>query len=130
MLTRLTHITLFVKDQQEALDFYINKLGFKLHTDAPFGDMRWVTICPSQQPEMEIALMQAVTPEQEALVGKQGGGVPLFSFATNDCRATYQELKDRGVECIQAPEEQPWGVSAACVDLYGNTLYLCQSVIQ
>lgn len=126
MITRITHLTLFVKDQAEALDFYVNKLGFKVHTDHMFDQMRWLTICPSEQPDMEIALMLASTPEQKLLVGKQAIQVPLFSVATNDCQKTYQELTAKDVKFLEAPKEQPWGISAIFLDLYGNIMYLCQ----
>jgi catechol 2,3-dioxygenase-like lactoylglutathione lyase family enzyme len=58
MITRLNHVSIFVLDQNSAYDFYVNKLGFKVHTDAPMGPgMRWLTVCPPEQPDLEITLM-------------------------------------------------------------------------
>ena len=131
MITRTTHISLFVHDQNEALAFYTEKMGFTLHTDQMFGEgekkMRWLTICPSDQKDFEIALMPAHTPEQKAVVGKQAPEVPFYCVSSNDCRKTYQELKEKGVECVSAPEDLPWGVSSLVKDLYGNTINLVQT---
>ena len=77
MITAVTHITLLVKDQQKALDFYVNVLGFEIHTDAMFGQERWLTICPPTQPNLEIAIMKASEIEAP-LIGHQAGGKPAF----------------------------------------------------
>src|SRR6185437_2915653 len=107
MLTKLTHMTLYVQNQDEALNFYTKKLGFILHTDAMFGEkMRWLTINPAQQKDMEITLMLAESPEEKALVGKQGGNKPLMAFSCDDCFKTHEELKKNGVKVISPPEEQ------------------------
>lgn len=129
MIARITHFPVFVSNQDEALAFYTDMLGLKLHTDVMFGEeqqMRWLTVCTQEQPDFEIALMQAFTPEQQALVGKQAPEVPLFCVSTTDCRKAYQELKERGVTCTSEPEDMPWGVSALIKDLYGNTINLVQ----
>jgi len=129
MLTKLTHITLFVKDQNEALDFYTKKLGFKIHTDAMFGENnRWVTITLAQQNDMEIALMLAESAEEKALVGRQGWQKPFLAFACDDCEATHQALKKNGVKIVSQPEKQAWGISMAAEDLYGNNLYIVQGL--
>ena len=129
MISRITHFPVFVSNQDEALNFYVDKLGLKLHTDVMFGEkqqMRWLTVSTQEQTDFEIALMQAFMPEQQALVGKQAPEVPLFCVSTNDCRKTYQELKERGVTCVSEPEDLPWGVSALIKDLYGNIINLVE----
>lgn len=127
MITKTTHVSIFVNDQDEALKFYTEQLGFKLHTDTTFGqNMRWLTVCSAEQPDFEFALMQANTDAQKALVGKQAPEVPVCCVSTNDCHKTVQELKSRGVTITSEPEEMPWGVSALFQDLYGNTFNIVE----
>lgn len=126
MFTAISHITLFVKDQDKSLEFY-RKLGFEVHTDAPFGPMRWLTLCLPQQKNLELVLMRAETEQEKALVGKQGGDKPLFSLATDDCRKDYERLTASGVTFTQAPREESWGISAAFEDVDGNNMYMCQA---
>jgi predicted enzyme related to lactoylglutathione lyase len=127
MLTKLTHLTLFVNDQEEALEFY-KKLGFVVHTDAPFGPMlRWLTLCLPQDNQFELVLMKAESDAEKALVGKQGGDKPFFTLATDDCRGDYERLKRAGVDFVQEPQDEPWGVSMACTDSAGNAIYIVQS---
>lgn len=124
MMTKVTHLTVFVKDQDAALDFYTNKLGFAVHTDADFGGMRWVTVCPKDQRDFEIVLSKATTPEQEALVGKQTPNQPLFCVQSEDCASTVAELKKNGVMIVAEPQKQAWGTSALALDLNGNGIYI------
>lgn len=126
MLTKITHVTLFVSNQDEALRFYTEKLGFKLNTDEKFGDMRWLTVNLPDQKEFELVLMAATTPEEKAVVGKQGGAKPLFSLGTSDCKKDYEKLKGLGVKFTSEPKEEPWGISASFQDLDGNNIYMCQ----
>lgn len=125
MLTKLTHLTLFVHNQEEALSFY-KKLGFSIHTDAQFGAMRWLTINLPEQKDVEIALMKPENDLEVAIVGKQTVNKPLFSLESNDCRKDYEKLKDLGINFVQEPSDEPWGISMALVDLYGNMIYVCQ----
>jgi predicted enzyme related to lactoylglutathione lyase len=125
MITHITHITLFVAKQDDALQFY-QKLGFSIHTDADFGTMRWLTLCLPGQKDVELALIKAETDEEKALVGKQAAAKPFISFQTDNCHADYERLEKAGVIFLEKPTEQPWGISAACKDLYGNILYMCQ----
>jgi len=125
MISRVSHLTLLVLDQDEALTYYKDKLGFKVHTDVKFGDMRWLTICTEQDPNFEIALMLA-GPENEVYVGKQGGSYPLIAFETKDCAATYQALKAKGVAFDGEPKTESWGTGVGFKDLYGNLMYISQ----
>lgn len=127
MLTKLTHVTLFVNNQDEALDFYTKKLGFVLNTDALFGEnMRWLTVNPKDQKDVEIALFLAETNDELALVGKQGGSKPFLAFSCENCAETYEVLKNNGVKIISTPEKQAWGTSMAFEDLYGNNIYVVE----
>ena len=133
MIDRLSHVTLWVTDQDEALKFYTEKLGFVVRTDATMDGFRWLTVSPKDQPEPEIVLVQ---PSQgpmmdqetadaiQTLIGKgaMGGGV----FYTKDCKATYEELKAKGVEFIAPPQERPYGVEAIIKDNSGNWFSLNQ----
>lgn len=125
MITALTHVSVFVADQDKALEFY-KKLGFKVHTDTEFSGMRWLTITPANQPTVELSLMLADASEK-ALIGKQGGEKPFLCFATDDCRKTYAEFMKKGVQFLSEPIEEPWGVSTAFKDLDGNVFYMCQA---
>jgi predicted enzyme related to lactoylglutathione lyase len=118
---------LFVHDQEAAKKFYTEKLNFKIHTDAMFGEnMRWLTIHPVNQPDFEISLMLAETPEEKALVGKQGADKPFFCVTVDDCGASYNQFKKDGVECLSEPKNEPWGISLAIQDLYGTIIYVVQ----
>lgn len=129
MITKITNITLFVNNQDDALNFYSNILGFKIHTDAIMGKgFRWLTICLKNQPDVEIALMPASTPEEKALVGKQAASIPLLCLQTDDCKKDYDLLKAKGVVFIDEPKEESWGISATCKDLYGNLLFINQPI--
>ncbi len=125
MLTKITHITLFVHDQDAALDFY-TKLGFSIHTDAMFETMRWLTLSLPGRKDMELALLKAESETEKALVGKQAGDKPVISFESDNCLQDYEKLKALRVPGLEKPEEQPWGTSFGFKDLYGNVLYVCQ----
>jgi catechol 2,3-dioxygenase-like lactoylglutathione lyase family enzyme len=128
MITRLSHYTIYVLDQDEAYDFYVKKLGFEVVTDATMDSgFRWLTVRPKDQKDSEIVLMPVKagfmfdeeTAEQlRSLIkkGKLGSGV----FETNDCRATYAELKAKGVEFTSEPKEQFYGIEALFKDNSGN----------
>src|ERR1044071_2650692 len=108
MITKLSHATVYVLDQDRAKDFYVGKLGFEVRTDATMGSFRWLTVGPKTQPDFELILMKlqpsemgpmGLTPERaQALrqlveAGVLGAGV----FEVDDCRKTYEELKAKGV---------------------------------
>ena len=134
MIQRMSHTPIFVLDQDSALDFYVNKLGFTLKTDAKMGeDFRWVTVTPPGQPDLELTLMKvapgmAWDEETAAAVkklveaGKFGAGV----FGTPDIHKTYEELKAKGVEFVQPPKEEFYGTEAIFKDDSGNWFSLTQ----
>lgn len=134
MISRLSHASIFVLDQDSAYDFYVNKLGFTVKTDAPFGEgMRWLTVCPPQQPDFELSLMAAkegIMFNKEAaetmrnLIKKGTFGFGVFECL--DIYATYEELKAKGVVFSQEPKEQFYGIEAIFKDDSGNWFSLGQ----
>jgi uncharacterized glyoxalase superfamily protein PhnB len=127
MILKVTHFTLFVEDQEKALQFYRDTLGFKLHTDAQFENMRWLTVHAPAQPDLEVVLFLAEKPAMKELVGKQAPECAFFSLETDNCRADYEALKSKGVEFVHPPKDEPWGIATLFKDLYGNLVYLVQS---
>jgi catechol 2,3-dioxygenase-like lactoylglutathione lyase family enzyme len=133
MLKRITHTFIHVLDQDEALDFYVGKLGMVVNTDADLGFMRWLTVSPSDQPDLELGLMLPGPPayddetaeEIRELVtkGAAGGGV---IFQTDDCRGTYEKLLAAGVEFTQEPTERFYGTDCALRDPFGNPIRVTQ----
>jgi catechol 2,3-dioxygenase-like lactoylglutathione lyase family enzyme len=124
MTMRLTVFTLFVNDRDQALRFYVDRLGFVLSEDRRLGDYRWLLVCAPQSPDVAINLELAWTPDQRALVGKQGGGKPIFALATDNCNRDFQALKGRGVTFDGVPQKMPYGTGVTLNDLYGNKVYL------
>lgn len=134
MITRLSHFSIYVLDQDQAYDFYVNKLGFEVVTDATMDNgFRWLTVRPKEQQHTEIVLMpvragqmfdEQTAEQMRDLIrkGKLGSGV----FETNDCRATYAELKAKGVEFMSEPKEQFYGVEALFKDNSGNWFSLTE----
>jgi predicted enzyme related to lactoylglutathione lyase len=125
MTMRLTLFTLFVNDQDQALRFYVDQLGFVMREDKRLGDYRWLLVSAQQsKDEVSINLELARTPEQQALVGKQGGGKPVFALATENCDRDVRALKARGVTFDGEPRTMPYGTGVTLNDLYGNKIYL------
>jgi len=124
MTMRLTVFTVFVNDQDQALQFYVDSLGFVLSEDNRMGDYRWLLVRAPDTPDVAINLELARTPDQQALVGKQGGGKPLFALATDNCRRDFQAMKARGVVFDGEPQTMPYGTGVTLNDLYGNNIYL------
>lgn len=131
MIIRLIRVTILVRDQDEALQFYTEKLGLEKRADTTFGpNYRWLTVAPRDQHDMEIVL-QAPHPvvhgEQGAqdMLSRVGQGT-TWVFATDDCRTDYETLRERGVTFQSPPTEQPYGVEAIFEDLYGNAFSLLQ----
>jgi catechol 2,3-dioxygenase-like lactoylglutathione lyase family enzyme len=134
MIQRLSHVTLFVNNQEEARDFYINKLGFEVRTDHTMDNgFRWLTVGPKSQPDLEIVLMEPkpgpmLDDEAAQAVrlllkkGVLGSGV----FQVDDCRRTYEELRKKGVQFAGAPEERFYGIEAVMKDGLGNWFSMTQ----
>ena len=125
MITKVTHATIWVKDQDEALKFYRDKLGFKVVSDDAnsMPNYRWLTVAPPQQNGFEIVLNLATTPEQLAGVGRQG----IFVLNSTDIHADYAALKAKGVKLQTEVNVNPWGSDFVFEDLYGNDFDLVQA---
>src|SRR5262245_53087030 len=124
MTMRLTVFTLFVTDQDQALKFYVDRLGFVVSEDNRMGDYRWLLVRAPETPDVAINLELARTPEQQAVVGKQGGGTALLGLATDDCGRDFRAMKARGVVFDGEPQAMPFGTGVMFNDLYGNKIYL------
>jgi catechol 2,3-dioxygenase-like lactoylglutathione lyase family enzyme len=127
MITRLSHTTIWVTDQDKALDFYVNKMGLVVRTDAKMGSMRWLTVGPSAQPDLEIALMliapgPMMDEETVELLRKlvHKGALGAGVFETDDVHRDYEELTKKGVEFKSPPTERPYGIESIIKDPFGN----------
>ena len=126
MIKAMSHTTIWVLDQDEALAFYTRKLGFEVRTDARMDDFRWLTVSPPGQPDHELILLEPGPPMMDeasaeqvrALVAK--GVLGPGAFATDDCRRTYAELSERDVSFLSEPTERFYGVEATFRDNSGN----------
>ncbi len=134
MISKMSHVSIYVLDQNSAYDFYVNKLGFKVHTDAPMGEgKRWLTVCPPEQPELEITLMPIeagmMFTEESAQQMRELVKNGTFGFGVFECHdiyATYEELKSKGVEFSKPPKEEFYGIEALFKDDSGNWFSLGQ----
>jgi catechol 2,3-dioxygenase-like lactoylglutathione lyase family enzyme len=136
MLKQLTHVQVWVHDQDEALAFYTDKLGMELREDVTLpemGNFRWLSVGVPGQDDVSITLMAVPGPpvfdeetrkQIQSLLAKGASG-GLF-FSTDDCRKSYEDLKQRGVEFAQEPTEQPYGVDAGFRDPSGNHFRLAE----
>jgi catechol 2,3-dioxygenase-like lactoylglutathione lyase family enzyme len=134
MITKLSHVTLFVNNQDEAKRFYVNTLGFEVRTDQTMDSgFRWLTVGPKGQKDLEIVLMEPkegpmFDAESAAAVrlllkkGVLGAG----AFEVDDCHKTYQELKAKGVQFAGAPQERFYGIEAIMKDGVGNWFSMTQ----
>jgi catechol 2,3-dioxygenase-like lactoylglutathione lyase family enzyme len=125
-MKRVTLVKVFVNDQDEALEFYTNKLGFEVAEDSKLGDYRWLLVRLPDNAEFCINLEAAKTDEQKLLVGRQAADLPLFSIQTDDRVREHQVLKERGIEFQGEPEVRPYGTGVLMRDLYGNKIYINQ----
>lgn len=126
-ITKVGRTVLLVRDHNEALDFFRGKLGFAVIFDGEVnGGYRALHVGPKKHPNVGLWLMEAGTPEQMALVGKQTAGQPFMVFYTDDCQATYEELKARGVQFEGEPKENENAVVVFFLDLYGNRFVLVE----
>jgi catechol 2,3-dioxygenase-like lactoylglutathione lyase family enzyme len=133
MLKRISHTFIHVLDQDEALDFYVGKLGMVVSTDADLGVMRWLTVNFPGHDDLQLVLMMpgppayddATAAEIRELVAKGAAGGGLI-LETDDCRKTVEELKAKGVEITQEPEERFYGIDAGLRDPFGNSMRITQ----
>ena len=135
-MIKISTAQLWVNDQDEALAFYTQKLGMEVHSDVTvpeLGNFRWLTVGPAGQPDFAISLMAIPGPpvmdpetaeQVRALMAKGFAGTVFLT--TDDVQASYEELKGRGVEFTEPPEERPYGIDSGFRDPSGNSLRLTQ----
>ena len=136
-MLRITHINVWVHDQDEALAFYTDKVGLEVRDDVTMpelGGFRWLTVGPPSQPDLALALIAVpdapvldadTAAKLKEIVAKGAAGGVFFS--TDDIQATYEELKGRGVEFTEEPSQRPYGIDAAFRDPSGNPARLIQT---
>ncbi len=121
MNQKLIHIALVVNDYDEAIDFYTNKLGFKLIEDTPQSDSkRWVIVSPNSNETCTILLAKAVGEMQISSVGKQTGGRVFLFLQTDDFWRDYNNFSQKGINFVREPSVEAYGIVAVFEDLYGN----------
>ena len=121
-------IAFLVREYDEAIHYFVNKLNFELIEDTPReAEKRWVVVSPPGRPGTRILLARAVTPKQAAAVGNQSGGRVFLFLETGDFWNDYQAMVSRGVKFLEKPREEPYGTVAVFQDLYGNKWDLLQS---
>ena len=136
-MLKLSHAQVWVHDQDEALAYYTDKVGLEVREDVTLpelGDFRWLSVGPPGQPDVALVLMAVPGPPvfDEDTAAKvreltaKGAASGIF-FATDDCKATYEEMKARGVEVTEEPSERPYGIDAAFRDPSGNNFRLVQT---
>ncbi|MCO8256823.1 VOC family protein [Haladaptatus sp. AB618] len=130
MIEKLRLTTRIVIDQDEALDFYTEKLGLKKKADETFGpdDQRWVTVAAEKDDTVEIVLepLDWFEGEEAERRSEMIGEQPALAFTVDNCQSTYETLRERGVEFTSEPTEQPYGIEAVAIDLYGNGIVLVE----
>jgi catechol 2,3-dioxygenase-like lactoylglutathione lyase family enzyme len=135
-MIRIANSQLWVHDQDEALEFYTQKLGWQVQVDVTvpeLGNFRWLAVGPASQPDFAVVLMAIPGPpmvddetgEQIRVLMAKGFAGTVF-LATDDCQASYEELKARGVEFTEEPTERPYGIDSGFRDPSGNSLRLTQ----
>ncbi|MES1210222.1 MAG: VOC family protein [Pseudomonadota bacterium] len=133
MIQTLTHVTVYVTNQEKARAFYVDKLGFEVRTDMTMGAFRWLTVGPKAQPGLQIVLMplgaspvmsEAAAASLRDLIAQGAIGVGVLE--TDDCRATYEQLKAKGVRFRGEPAQRPYGLEAMLQDNSGNWFSLVQ----
>ncbi len=133
MITGISIHSVYVLDQQVALDFYVDILGFEVTADVDMGFMRWLTVAPAAQPDRQILLevpAPPMMPEDTATTVRelltQGVLGTAAILTTDDCHATYEELSAKGVEFTEKPTKQPYGIDCALRDPFGNHIRITQ----
>jgi catechol 2,3-dioxygenase-like lactoylglutathione lyase family enzyme len=131
-LDHITHSQIYVLDQDEALAFYVGKLGLEVASDADLGFMRWLTVRMPGDPGHEILLERPGAPRLDDATAEQvrelvtKGAMGGIILTTDDCRATYDELVAKGVEFTEEPEERFYGTDCALRDPFGNSIRITQ----
>jgi len=134
MFTGISIHTVFVLDQEEAIDFYVGKLGFQISADADLGFMRWLTVALPEAPDrhlhLEVPGPPAHSDETAAAVRDllTKGALGATILTTDDCRGTFKRLSDLGVEFTEEPVEQPYGIDCALRDPFGNHIRITQPI--
>lgn len=133
MLKKITMSHVFVLDQDEALDFYVNKLGLVVKEDFNLGFMRWLTVCVPGDPERAVLLERPGPPSMDEQTGNQvrdlitkGATGFTIGFATDDARKMYADLKAKGVELTEEPVEHFYGIDFGLRDPFGNAIRIVQ----
>jgi catechol 2,3-dioxygenase-like lactoylglutathione lyase family enzyme len=139
MISRMSHVTCFVLDQDRAKEFYTEKMGFEVRSDVTMGGefegagqgFRWLTVGPADQPGFEIILADCAMGHDERTAGQirelvAKGALGAGVLETPDCRKTYEELSARGVVFVQEPAERPYGIEAVLRDDSGNWFSLTE----
>jgi catechol 2,3-dioxygenase-like lactoylglutathione lyase family enzyme len=124
----IVHVALVVRDYDEALAFYVGKLGFRLVEDTyqPEQDKRWVVVSPPGSSGTSLLLARASKPEQVPFIGNQAGGRVFLFLKTDDFRRDYERMVAGGIRFVRPPSVQPYGTVAVFEDLYGNRWDLVQ----
>ena len=125
----IAHVALVVRDYDEAIAFFTEKLGFDLIEDTPLGDgKRWALVAPRDGGGAALLLARAATPEQESRVGNQTGGRVFLFLRTDDFQRDYEAMRSRGVRFIETPRREAYGTVAVYLDLYGNKWDLVEPI--
>src|SRR6476660_9159964 len=120
MSQTIGYIALVVRDYDEAIAFYTEKLGFSLIEDKPIESKRWVLVAPRGTNSPCLLLARAVTPEQESRIGNQTGGRVFLFLHTDDFQRAYEALQAHDVKFVEAPRYETYGTVVVFEDLYGN----------
>lgn len=133
MFNAITHSQIFVLDQDEAIDFYVGKLGLEVNSDVDMGFMRWLTVSVPGHPDRQVLLekpgppaMSEETAEQVRELLTKGALGSALILTTDDCRKTYETLLALGVEFTDEPTERPYGIDCGLRDPFGNHLRFTQ----
>jgi catechol 2,3-dioxygenase-like lactoylglutathione lyase family enzyme len=131
MIQHLAAIALVVRDYDEALDFYVGKLGFELIEDTKLSETkRWVLVAPPGSRETRLLLARADSPEQKTRIGNQTGGRVFLFLHTDDFARDHERLRAHGIRFLEPPREESYGTVAVFVDPYGNKWDLVQPATQ
>lgn len=130
MKQSIVHVELVVKDYDEAIAFYTEKLHFTLveDTEQPEQNKRWVVVSPPNSNGTNLLLARASNEEQQAFIGQQSGGRVFLFLQTDDFERDVRDMREKGIEFVREPQTQPYGKVAVFSDLYGNLWDLIEFV--